>query len=94
MADLIREMGLERAEFLRLLPAAVGHGNYTVNGGIIRIEHPAGTIEIRLHPTETRRIALLGILATRVEFGFGGLTEVERGAFLERFDRYYQKGGG
>ncbi|MDD3447399.1 MAG: hypothetical protein PHF72_00035 [Gammaproteobacteria bacterium] len=94
MAGCIREMGLDRAEFLRLLPAALGHDHYTVEGETIRVEHPAGAVEIRLHPTRTRRIALLAIPATRVEFRFGRLSEAERGALLERFDRYYQKGGG
>lgn len=94
MTTLLREMGLDRAEFLRLLPAAVGHDRYTVSGDAIQIEDPAGTIRIRLHPTRTRQIAGLSLPLTPVEFHFGPLPKGERQRFLEHFDRHYQRGGG
>jgi hypothetical protein len=89
-----REMGLTRAEFLRLLPAAVGQRPYALHGDEVHVEDPAGTILIRLHPTTERRIAGLALPATRVDLVLPDLPESTRRAFLEHFDRYYQRGGG
>jgi hypothetical protein len=94
VADLIREMGLERAEFLRLLPAAVAPRPYRLEGDSIQVEDPGGGIRIRLHPTTERRIAGLGLPVTRVEFTFEGLDSAVRNAFMEQFERHYQRGGG
>jgi len=94
VADFIREMGLDRAEFLRLLPAAVAPRPYRLEGDSIRVEDPAGCVRIRLHPTTERRIAGLGLPVTRVEFRFQGLDETARRIFMEQFGRHFQRGGG
>lgn len=94
MADLTREMGLDRAEFLRLLPAAVAPRPYRLEGDSIQVEDPGGSVRIRLHPTTERRIAGLGLPVTRVEFHFGDLSEAARRMFMEQFERHFQRGGG
>ena len=87
-------MGLTVQEFLRTLPAAIGHNEYRVDDREIRIRQQSGEVLIRLQPTFKRRFGALAIPATPVEFRFSGLDSGERSAFLERFDLYFQRGGG
>jgi len=89
-----REMGFTLQDYLRTLPAALGELEYRVVGRETIVHHPSGEIRIRLHPTGVRRIAALAIPLTPVEFSFSGLDAVERKRFLDRFDRYFQRGGG
>ena len=89
-----RHMGLTRAEFLRTLPEALGHPHYSIDGDRIEIADRAGSILIRLGPPEERRIGMLRLPVTRVEFRFGAMPEAERERFMARFERYFQRGGG
>lgn len=91
---LDREMGLTPAEFLRTLPAALGHDRYVVEGDDVFIEDPAGPIRIRLQPADPRRIAMLEVPVTRVEMEFGTMEEVHRVGFLARLETYFRRGGG
>lgn len=87
-------MGLSHAEFFRTLPAAMGDLPYRVEAGHIIVEHPGQRLDIRLDPQSERRIAGLAIPSTRVWFAFHGYARTEIDAFLTRFARYYQRGGG
>lgn len=89
-----REMGLTRDEFLRCLPRALGHSHYRVDGERISIDDPAGPIEIFLRTGAERRIALLRLPVTRVEFRFDRFPAADRERFMARFERYFQRGGG
>lgn len=93
-ARLRRDMGLTLDDFLRSLPAAVAPLTYRVEGRVFTIAHPAGAVVIALGETGERRIASLSLPVTPVEFQFNGLDEAARGRFMERFDRYFQRGGG
>ena len=87
-------MGLTLEDFLRNLPAAVGHSRYRVDGRQAVIDHPQGDISICLQPTIRRKLGALSLPATPVEFRFTGLDEAARRQFMARFEKYFQRGGG
>jgi len=93
-AHFTREMGITPDEFLRTLPDALGHGEYSIQGSEILIRDPAGQVRIILHPTRQRRLGMLALPLTPVEFSFGGLEKTDRERFMFRFERYFQRGGG
>ena len=90
----IREMGLTLQDYLRTIPGALGELEYQIVGRETTVRHANGEIRILLHPTRERKIASLAIPLTPVEFTFSGLDADERKRVLERFDRYFQRGGG
>ncbi len=98
-AEIIeKQMGITHAEFLRLLPQALGSNAYDVSG------QGAGTsvtyvmdhqnIRIELGEESVRQIALMRIPTTPVKLTLQGLSDTERSTFLTTFDRAYQRGGG
>lgn len=91
---LSREMGLTWEDFVRSLPSAIAPLTYQVEGRLFTIEHPNGSVVIALGETGERRIASLSLPVTPVDFQFNGLDEAARGLFIQRFDRYFQRGGG
>jgi hypothetical protein len=87
-------MGLTPEEFLRTLPAALGDRDYSLRGQEILIRHPHGRIRILLHPIRQRKIGMLTLPVTSVEFCLQELGQEERQRFMTRFERYFQRGGG
>lgn len=88
-------MALTPEVFLRDLPRAMGNLAYRVEGH----EVTAGTAEhglsISLRPLPPRRLsALLSLERSEVAIEFRGFAAQEQAAFLERFYRAYQRGGG
>jgi hypothetical protein len=88
------EMGLTHAEFFRTLPAALGERLYRIDGASVSIDDQGHKVTIRLSPESVRRIALLQVPITRVEFIFDGHDPEQIEAFMNHFARYYQRGGG
>ncbi|WP_428609712.1 hypothetical protein [Sedimenticola sp.] len=93
-ARFCRDMGLTLNDFLRSLPAAIEPLTFQVEGRVFTISHPLGSIRIALGETGERRIASLRLPVTPVEFVFSGLDEAARDRFMQRFDRYFHRGGG
>jgi hypothetical protein len=93
-AHFTREMGLTADEFLRTLPDAIGHGDYRIQGSEILIRDAGGGVRILLHATRQRRLGMLALPVTPVEFSFQGLDPGERAQFMTRFERHFQRGGG
>lgn len=89
-----KDMGITHGEFLRLLPRALGGADYTQRGDDIVVADDARTLTIHLGPESERRIALMRIATTAVTMTFDGYARTEIDAFLARFDRAYQRGGG
>lgn len=83
------EMSITRADFLRLLPAAVGSQDAGLEGA-------SGDVAWRLELAERdeRRIASLAmpVLDVRLDLRASGPEAAER--FVERFLRAYQRAGG
>ncbi|MDX1594145.1 MAG: hypothetical protein R3298_07845 [Gammaproteobacteria bacterium] len=91
---LEREMGLDHADFWRLLPQALGPHAWKREGNRVTVEIGGGHVEIELGPQRERRIALMTIPATPVSISWRGVDRDTRARFLERFDSYYRRGGG
>ncbi len=90
-----KQMGITHHEFVRLLPRAVKTHHFWVHDAHVRVEGGhAKHIDIELGPEEMRQIALMRIATTEVTLSFHSYSEDERKAFLEQFDRSYQRGGG
>lgn len=96
-----REMGCEPSELLHWLPAATGddfeNTEFWVDGQ--RLLAPKGQqtpfIIIRATTLPRRKIALMNLPVTRVEFEFLlDWTQERIGQFLARFDLYTRRGGG
>jgi len=88
-------MGITHHEFVRLLPQAVGSHHFHVHGNKVDVENELGHhIHIELGDEDVRQIALMRIPTTPVTLTFVGYDEDERTAFMQRFDRAYQRGGG
>lgn len=89
-----RELGLTYAEFYRSLPPAIDHHAFTVENDRVQIDYGARTVSIELGPQQHRKIASLQLPFVEVRFTFTGFGEVERRAFMARFERSFQRGGG
>lgn len=89
-----RELGLTHAEFHRSLPPAIAHRPCRLDGNRVIVEEGAKTVTITLGPQQQRRIASLRLPFVVVEFEFVGFTAAELEDFMQRFERYFQRGGG
>lgn len=92
----VKDMALTRADLLRLLPGAVGALPWRAEADTIRIgdEGDASGVDLRIEPLPPRRLGPVEVPRLRVSFVFRGWDEAERRAFLARFDRAFQRGGG
>jgi hypothetical protein len=91
---LVRRMALDRAEFLRLLPSALGDLHWRKEGSQLLAEDPPRRIEIRLGAEAERKLGALVLPQMDITFHFEGLTAKEIDSFLKRFDLTFQRGGG
>lgn len=89
-----RTMGITHGEFLRSLPPALKGAAFTTDGPRITIPWPPGVIHITLGPQGSRRLGSLSLPATEVEIRFEGLSQEQADAFLQGFQRAFQRGGG
>jgi hypothetical protein len=87
------DMSISREEFLRMLPAAVGPHVLQQDG---EISGNAGQRHwtIRLVPLADHRLGSVVLPRHRIELSFEGYAEVEIAAFMARFHRGFQRGGG
>lgn len=93
--EIYKEMGITHAEFRRLLPRALGHPDAPMEGTNFSCILPGGgALKIELGPESERQIALMRIATTPVTLTFEGLSDADVAAFVARFDRVYQRGGG
>ena len=89
-----RELGLTHAEFHRSLPPAIAHRPCRLDGDRVIVEEGTRTVTITLGPQQQRRIASLRLPFVVVDFEFVGYTAAEFEDFMQRFERYFQRGGG
>lgn len=88
------EMTLSREEFRRLLPAAVGPGLIREEGDAFEGDEGSRRWTLRLVPLEDGRAGSLVLPRHRVEIRLEGFSDSEAGAFMARFHRGFQRGGG
>jgi hypothetical protein len=87
-------MSISHGEVQRLLPAAArGYAVTAGEDGYLLRDGPR-RVRVRLSPQGERAIGALRLPRTRVELEFENLSEAEIAAFLRRFDRAFQRGGG
>lgn len=92
--SVTKEMGITHADFFRLLPVALGTEDYAVTPTSATAEAGSKSVRIDLGPEGTRQIALLALPQTTVTIALDGYDDEEAEAFMVRFDRAYQRGGG
>ncbi len=89
-----KEMGISRADFLRLLPGALGSGIITMDGSSAVFEDGERRIEVSFEEMPERRIANLRLPVLRVSLKFSGFAEDRLKEALARFERAFARTGG
>lgn len=90
---ITKDMALTRGDLLRLLPGALDGLPWRAEADRIRIGDGDG-VDLLVEALPPRRFGPVDIPRLRIGFAFHGWNEAERGAFLARFDRAFQRGGG
>jgi len=88
------DMTTTRADFRRLLPAAVGHVPYAEEDGAFVHRDGARGWRIVLAPLPRLEIGLIRLERHRVDFEFTGYSPGEIADFMARFEKYFRRGGG
>ena len=88
------EMTISREDFLRLLPEAVGHTPQAGADGVFRHAEGGRGWSLALQPLEPLRLGRLSLVRHRVELTFEGQSADQVAAFMARFHRGFQRGGG
>lgn len=89
-----RDMACTEADWLRLLPAAIGEHHWKMQTASAGVRIGDGALGLKWQVGEPRVMALVRMPRLVVSFRFAGLDETERYAFMKRFDLYMQRGGG
>lgn len=87
-------MTISRAEFLRLLPAAVGLEAFTEDGAAFVHRSQGRQWRVTLAPLPPIRLGPVAMERLRVDLAFEGYPPGEAEAFVQRFLGHYQRGGG
>ena len=90
----VKEMGINHADFFRILPRALGADDYAKTGNGAVLEGGGKRLEVSLGPEGKRTIALLALPVTMVTMRFTGYGEAELAETMKRFDLYFRRGGG
>ena len=88
------EMTTTRADFLRLLPAAVNHVPFVDEGDAFVHRKGARGWRIGFHLLPQLRIGRVRLERHRVEFSFADYSAAEIENFIARFELYFRRGGG
>ncbi len=88
------EMTTTRADFRRLLPAAVNHVAYAETGDAFVHRDGERGWHISMAPLPQLRIGLIRLERHRVDFEFEGYSSAEIKHFMARFETYFRRGGG
>ena len=83
-----------RADFLRLLPAAVDHVPFIDDGEAFAYREGARGWRIGLVCLPPLRIGLIRLERHQVDFDFFGYSGVEIEDFMARFELHFRRGGG
>ncbi len=89
-----KQMGITHPEFFRLISIALGSDEYETHADGVSWTHGALSGRVTLGPEGKRRIALLAVPSTPVTIELDGYEDAAAMAFIKRFDRAYQRGGG
>lgn len=93
-AVFVKEMGINRADFFRILPTALDTTDYQRSADGAVLENGGKRLEISLGPEGKRTIALLSLPVTMVTLAFENYGAEELTSAMARFDLYFRRGGG
>jgi len=89
-----KQMGFSRSDFTRTLPRVFGDA-YRITGDRVEgSDGDGGEVVIEMGPEQVRQIALIRLPFMDIVMTLTGFTADEAAAFMVRFDRSYQRGGG
>ena len=88
------DMSISREEFLRLLPAAVGACPFEEEDDIFTGIDGQRRWTVRLIPLADHRLGSVVLPRHRIEIHFDGYPDEAAKAFMVRFHRGFQRGGG
>lgn len=88
------DMTTTRADFRRLLPAAVNHVPFVEEDGAFVHRDGERGWRIALASLPKLEIGLIRLERHRVDFEFAGHSEKEIEDFMARFETYFRRGGG
>jgi len=88
------EMTTTRADFLRLLPAAVNHVAFSEEGEVFVYRDGARGWRIGFVSLPPLHIGMVRLDRRQVDFDFTGYSAAEIDAFMARFEMYFRRGGG
>ena len=91
---ITHEMGLTPADFFHTLPQALGEQPFRISGSVVTLSKEQCRLTIQLVPQAERRLGRLFLPVTQVRLEFDGYTPEEINRFMERFWRYFHRGGG
>lgn len=94
VATFDKEMSISHQDFLRILPGALGTGDYRLYGNRVVFGDEAHRMEITLSAEAERRVGALALPLTHVRLQFFGYAETDLRTAMTRFDRAFQRGGG
>lgn len=90
-----KTMSLTRAEFQRSLVNLTQDSTAEISGDAAKITFGTGTVAIAFKPlADVTMGGLLSLPRARVSLSFEALNEAQQTAFLAKFDKAFQRGGG
>ena len=89
-----REMACTEADWLRWLPQAIGEHHWKLQTQTAGVRIGDGALGLKWRVGEPLAIGVVRMPRFLVSFRFAGLDDVQRYAFMKRFDLYMQRGGG
>ena len=89
------DRGMTHADFRRIFPRLIEDAEAVEGDLSQRVQWPDGKVlEVEVSEEKVRKIATLRMPYLDLSFTFQGFSNEQRDAFLERFERAFQKGGG
>ena len=93
--DIVKDMALTPADFLRDLERALPGLDYRINGTSVESGSAERGLSIALRELPPRRLSgLLSLPRCEITISFRGYEAGEQEAFLAQFYKAYQRGGG
>lgn len=89
-----REVQITRDEFLRQLPDAISHREYTLDGELVRVAEKNGAVWIRMSDLGEKHLGQLDLPMMRLDFAFEGMSPAEIDEFMDAYDLQTLRGSG
>ena len=87
-------MSTTRADFRRLLPAAVNYAPFVEDVAAFIYREGKRSWRIGFTPLPLLQLGLIRLERHQLDFAFTGYSEKEIEAFMTRFEMYFRRGGG